>query len=84
MLPVYCSYSMGNISSGSELLLHPLPLLRANRAEQIFILELSKDGSADLGDEFADGGSANQPVILPGGVAPSSGKVSQRYCQLNF
>ena len=64
--------------SGSDLLLQPLP--RATRAAQIFVLEFSKDGSADLGDEFADGGVANQPVILQGGVSLSSGQVSQDCC----
>ena len=39
---------------------------------QIFVLELSKDGSADLGDDFADGGAANQPVVLQEGVGLSS------------
>ena len=38
-------------------------------ATQIFVLEFSKDVSADLGDEFADGGAANQPVILQQGAA---------------
>ena len=48
---------------------------------QIFILEFSKDGSADLGEEFADGGTANQPVILQRGVGLPCSQVSQRYCQ---
>ena len=52
----------------SGLLLYPFLRLRATRAVQTFVLEFSKDGSADLGDEFADGGTANQPVILQGGV----------------
>ena len=47
----------------------------------IFVLEFSKDGSPDLGDEFADGGAANQPVILQRGVGFSSGQVSQGYGQ---
>ena len=34
----------------------------------IFVLEFSKDGSADLGDEFTDGDLVNQPMILQGGV----------------
>ena len=76
MLPVYCPYSMGDIPSGSKLL-HPFPLIRAIREVQIFILEFTKDESADLGDECADGGLANQPVILQG---PVSGQVSQCYC----
>ena len=59
---------MGDILSGSELLLYPFPVNRAIRVMQIFVLEFSKDGSADLGDEFADGGVANQPVVLQGGV----------------
>ena len=59
MLPV-CG--MGDIPSGSEFPLHPFPLFRAIRAVQGFILEFSKEGSTDLGDEFADGGVANQPV----------------------
>ena len=65
MLPIYWPLQRRDIPSGSELLLHPFPLLRAIRAAQIFILEFSKDGSVDLGDEFADGAFANQPVILP-------------------
>ena len=72
---------MGNISSGSELLLHPFRLLRASWAVQIFVLEFSKDGLADLGDKYADGGVANQPVIPKGGTGLSGGQVSQRYCQ---
>ena len=50
MLPVYGTYSMGYIPSGSELLLHPFPLISAIRVVQIFVLEFGKDGSADLGD----------------------------------
>ena len=72
MLPVCGTYSMGDIPSGSELLLHPFPFIWVIRAMQIFILEFSKGGSADLGDEFADGGAANQPVVLQGGVGLSS------------
>ena len=53
----------------------------AIRETLIFILELSKDGSADLGDELTDGGSANQQVILQGGVSLSSDQVSKLYCQ---
>ena len=64
MLPVYCPYSIGDISSGSELLFLPFLLLRASKTVQIFILEFSKDGLADLGDEFTDGGLVNQPVKL--------------------
>ena len=59
---------MGDIPTCSELLLHRFPLLRTTSAVQIFVLEFRKDGSGDLGDEFADGGMANQPVILQGGV----------------
>ena len=68
MHPVYCPYSMGYIQSGSKLLLHPFPLFKAIRAAQILVPEFSKGGSADFGDEFADGGVhvANQPVILQG------------------
>ena len=40
-------------------------------------------GSADLEDKFADGGAANQPVILQGGVGLFSGQVSQGYCQFS-
>ena len=69
---------MGDISSGSELFLHPFPFIWAIKAVQIFILEFSKDG---LGDEFADGGAANQPVVLQGGIGLSSGQVSQGYGQ---
>ena len=50
-------------------------------AAQIFILEFSKDGSANLQDEFVDGGAANQPLILQGGVGLSNGQVSHHYCQ---
>ena len=81
MLPVYGIYRVGEIPSASELLLQPFPLIRAIRTVQIFILEFSKDGWADLGDEFADGGRANQPVVLHGGIGLSSGKVSQDYGQ---
>ena len=48
---------------------------------QIFVLELSKDGSADLGDEFEDASVANQPVVLQGSVGLFSGQVSQGYGQ---
>ena len=61
--------------------LHPFPLIRAIRAVQIFILEFSKDGSADLGDEYAADGAANQPVVLQEGVGLSSGQVSRGYDQ---
>ena len=71
---------MGNIPSGSEFLLHPFPLISSSRAVQIFVLEFSKDGSADLGDEFTEGGGANQIVILQEGVGLSCCQVSQRYC----
>ena len=71
---------MGDIPSGSELLSYPLSVIRAIRAVQIFVLELSKDGSADLGDKFADGGAANQPEILQG-LGLSCGQVSQPYWQ---
>ena len=60
---------MSDVPSGSELLDH-FPLIRATRAVQMFILEFSK---ADLGNEFADGGAANQIVILHGGVGLSNG-----------
>ena len=73
MLPVYGIYSVGYIPSGSEILFHPFPFIRAIRAVQVFILEFSKDGLADLGDKFADGGAANQPAILQGGVGLSNG-----------
>ena len=71
MLPVYNTYSMGDIPFGSELLLYPFPLIRTIRAVQIFVLEFSKDGLADLGGEFADGGAANQPVVLQGVLVSS-------------
>ena len=64
MLPVYGPHSVGDIPSGSELLFHSFPILRTIRAAQIFVLEFSKDGLADLEDKFADGGLANQPVVL--------------------
>ena len=78
MLPVCGTYSTGDIPSGSELLLHHFPFIRA---VQIFVLEFSKDGSADLGDEFEDGDTANQPVVLQGGVGLSNGQVAQGYGQ---
>ena len=53
-----------------------------SRVKEIFILEFGKDGSADLVDEFTDGGSANQPVILQAGVGLFCCQVSQHYCQL--
>ena len=81
MLPVYCPYNMEDIPSCFELLILPFPLIRAIRAALIFVLEFSKDGLADLGDEFADGGAAKQPVILQGSASLSSGQVSQGYCQ---
>ena len=40
-----------------------------------------KYSSADLGDEFADGASANQPVVLQAGAGLSCCQVSQCYCQ---
>ena len=83
MLPIYCCYIVGNVPSGFKLLFHPFPLIRTSRAGKIFVLEFSKDGSADLEDKFAVIGVASQPVILQGGVGLSSGKVSQRYCQFH-
>ena len=65
---------MGDIPSGSKLLPHPFPVLRAIMAVQTFVLEFHRD-------EFADGGAANQPVILQGAVGLSSGQLSQCYCQ---
>ena len=56
-------------------LLHPSGLV-----VQIIFLEFSEDGLADLGNEFTDGGSANQPVILQEGVGFSCCQVSQHYC----
>ena len=41
-------------------------------AAQIFILEFSKGGLAELDKEFVDSGAANQPVILQGCVGPPS------------
>ena len=55
---------MGNIQSGSELLLHLSPVFSVSRPTQIFLLEFSKNVSVDLGDEFTGSGSANQPLIL--------------------
>ena len=46
---------MRDIPSGFELL-HPFSLLGACRAVQIFVLEFRRDGLANLGDEFSDGG----------------------------
>ena len=54
----------GNIPSDSQLLLHLFLVFRVSRAGQILFLEFSKDGLADNGDKFADGGSVKQPVIL--------------------
>ena len=79
--PFISPTAWGGISSGSKLL-HPFALPRAIRAAQIFILEFSKDVSADLVDEFADGAFSNQPVILQVCVGLSSGQVCQRYCQV--
>ena len=79
MLPISPD-SVGDIPPGHELL-HPFPLIKATRAVQIFVLKFRRDGLADLGDEFADGGVANQPAILQGGVDLSRGQVSQGYCQ---
>ena len=81
MIPVYGTYSVWDIPSGPELLLYPFQFIWVIRAVQILCLEFSKDGLADLGDEFTDGGLANQPVILQGGVSLSSGQMSQGYCQ---
>ena len=72
---------MGNIPSGFEFFLQPFVLIRASRAVRTFVLEFSKDGSADLGDDFTDGGVANQLVILQGGVGLSGCQVCQHYCQ---
>ena len=81
MLPVYCPYSMGVIPSGSGLLLNLFPVSRVSRAAQIFVLEFSKDGLADLEDDLTDVRLDNQPVILQGGVGLSSCHVSRCYCQ---
>ena len=70
----------GNTPQGSELLFHPFPLFRVSRAAQIFTLDFSNDGSADIEDKFTDGGLANQILILQGIVYPSCYQVSQRYC----
>ena len=45
----------------------------------MFVLEFIKNGSADLEDEFADGGVTNQPLLLQGGVCLSSCQISQGY-----
>ena len=81
MLPIYGPYRVGNIPSSSGILRYPFLLIRTIREIQILVLEFSKDGSANLGDKFADGGAANQPVILQGGVGLSCVQVSQHYCQ---
>ena len=80
MIPDYCPYSVGDIPSHSEFLLDPFSLIRPIKAAQILFLKFSKDVSADLGNEFENGGSANQRVILQGGISLSSTQVSQRYC----
>ena len=74
--------ALGDVPYGSELLLYHFSLIKASRTAQIFVLKFSKDGSADPGDEFTDGGSANQRVILQGGVGLSCCQVSQHYCQV--
>ena len=81
MLPIYCTYRIGDISSGSELL-NLFPGFRFSRAVQTFVLEFSKDGSADLVNEFTDGGSANQPVVLQGGVIASCNPTSKGFLKL--
>ena len=81
IFPAYYPYSMGDIPSGSELYLHFFQVFRVSRAAQIFVQEFSKDGSADLGDEFTDGGLANQQKILQGGAGFSCCQVSRCYCQ---
>ena len=48
-----------DILPGPELLHYPFTFIRATRAVQIFLLEFSKDGKADMGDKVADGGAAN-------------------------
>ena len=63
MLPVYGTCSIGHILSGFALLLHPFPLIRAFRAVQIFHRGIQQRW-LDLWDEFADGGGANQPMVL--------------------
>ena len=80
MLPVNSPYSVGDIPSDPELLLDPFPIVRAIRAMQMFVLKFSKEGWADLGNRFADGGATNQPVIVQG-VGLSCGEVCQGYCQ---
>ena len=35
-------------------------------------------------DQFADGGAANQPVVLEGSVGLSSGQVSESYGEFEF
>ena len=84
IVPIVCVWGGGGggITSGSELLLHPFPLIRAIRAARIFVLEFSNNGFADLLEEFADGGFDNQPVIQQVGVSLSSGQVSQHYFQV--
>ena len=52
-------------------------VFRIGKAAQILFLEFIKDGLADLGDKFKDGGLANQPVTLKGRVGFSCGQVSQ-------
>ena len=62
---------MGDILSGSELLLNLFSVFRVSRAAQILVLEFSKYLLADLGDKPTDGGLANQSVILQGRVGLS-------------
>ena len=51
------SQEHGDIPSDSELLIHLFLVFRIGRSCRLFFLEFSKDGSADLGDEFTDGDS---------------------------
>ena len=51
---------MEDISSGSELLLSMFPAFKSGRAAKIHFLEFSKDGPADLGNEFTCGSLGKQ------------------------
>ena len=75
---------MGDIPSGSETSPPPFSSNQgyqgsANIRPGILQGWLGRQG----GTKFADGGVANQPVILQGGVGLSSGQVSQSYCQFH-
>ena len=68
MPAAYCPYSIGDIQSGSELLLYRFPIFKVSGVAQIFVLEISKKGLENMDDKFSNGGLDNQLLILQGGV----------------